>query len=122
MCQTIAANLKSGGRFVSINNNPDQLVSSYPICKKYGFNKNISGPLKDGAVITYDFFREGQRFKIDNYYLSRQTHDWAFKKVGLKHVRWLKIRVDPVGIKKFGQVFWQDFLDYEPIIGIECRA
>jgi len=34
MCRAIADNLKSGGRFVSINNNPDQPSESFPTCKK----------------------------------------------------------------------------------------
>jgi len=121
MCRAIAVNLKSGGRFVSINNNPDQPPESFRLCKKYGFTKSISGPLVEGAAITYEFFRRGQRFRIDNYFLSRQTHDWAFKRVGFKTIRWHKIEAAPDGIKKFGPEFWQDFIDCQPIIGIECR-
>ncbi|MGD2186190.1 MAG: class I SAM-dependent methyltransferase [Desulfobacterales bacterium] len=120
MCQTIAANLKPGSRFVGINNNPDQPPESFPICRKYGFTKNISGPLKEGAAITYEFFRGGQKFRFDNFYLSRNTHDWAVKQAGLNPIQWHKIEVSPDGLKKFGQEFWQDFIDYEPIVGIEC--
>jgi ubiquinone/menaquinone biosynthesis C-methylase UbiE len=120
MCQTIAANLKSGGRFVSVNNNPDQPPQSFPTCKKYGFTKSISGPLVEGAIITYEFFRGGQKFRIDNYYLSRKTHEWAFKRAGLNPIWWHKVEVSPEGVQKFGRDFWQDFIDYEPIVGIEC--
>jgi len=121
MCQTIFVNLKSGGRFVSINNNPDQPPESFGTCKKYGFTKSIVGPLIEGAVITYDFFRLGQEFHIDNYYLSRQTHEWAFTEVGFRDISWKKIDVSYTGIKEFGLDYWQDFLDQEPIIGIVCR-
>jgi len=120
MCRTISINLKPGGRFVSINNNPDQPPKSFALCKKYGFTKSISGPLVEGAAITYEFFRIGQKFRIDNYYLSRQVHDWAFKQVGFKTIRWHKIEAAPDGIKNFGREFWQDFIDCQPIIGIEC--
>ena len=120
MCRTIAANLKSGGRFVSINNNPDQPPQTFPRCKKYGFTKSISGPLVEGAAITYDFFRAGQKFRIDNYYLSRKIHQWAFKRAGFETIRWHKIEASPDGIKKAGRKFWQDFIDCQPIIGIEC--
>lgn len=120
MCRAIAVNLKPGGRFVSINNNPDQPPESFATCKKYGFIKKISGSLREGAAITYEFFRQGQKFQIDNYYLSRKTHEWAFKTVGLTHINWPRIEVDPAGIDKFGPDFWRDFLDYEPIVGIVC--
>ena len=120
MFQTIAANLKSGSRFVGINNNPDQPPESFPICEKYGFTKSISGPLKEGAVITYKFFRGGQKFRFDNFYLRRSTHEWAAKKAGLNSIQWHKIEVAPDGLKIFGQEFWRDFINYEPIVGIEC--
>lgn len=120
MCQTIADNLKAGGSFVGINNNPDQPPESFPICKKYGFIKSISGPLAEGTIITYHFFRTGQAFHIENYYLSRDTHAWAFKQVGFKDILWKKIEVSAEGIQQFGQSYWKDFLDYEPIVGIVC--
>ena len=43
MCQTIYANLKSGGRFVTINANVQQPPESYYICAKYGHTKSIDG-------------------------------------------------------------------------------
>ena len=118
MCRTIALNLKPGGRFVSINNNPDQPPDSFGTCKKYGFIKSISEPLQDGAAITYEFYKAGQKFRFDNYYLSRNIHTMAFRRAGLKDPRWIKIEVDPEGIRRFGQEFWQDFIIFEPIIGI----
>jgi ubiquinone/menaquinone biosynthesis C-methylase UbiE len=121
MCQTISVNLKAGGRFVSINNNPDQPPESFPICKKYGFTKSISEPLAEGAIITYHFFRLGQAFHIENYYLSRNTHTWAFKQVGFNDILWKKINVSAEGIQQFGQNYWKNFLDYEPIVGIVCK-
>ena len=51
MCRTIAINLKPGGRFVSINNNPDQSPASFIFCRKYGFTKTISEPLQNGTAI-----------------------------------------------------------------------
>ena len=121
MCQTIAANLKTGGRFVSINNNPDQAPDTFGTCQKYGFTKRIEGPLEAGTAITYEFFRGGQRFKIDNYFLSRKTHEQVFKQAGFKTIRWVKVSVSPGGIQKFGRDHWQDFIDHQPIVGIECR-
>lgn len=121
MCQTIAANLKEGGRFVSINNNPDQPPETFENCRKYGFTKRLAGPLEEGAAIIYEFFREGQKFKIDNYFLKRQTHERAFKQVGFKTISWIKISVSADGIQRFGRDYWQDFIDHEPIVGIDCR-
>jgi hypothetical protein len=121
MCQTIAANLEKGGRFVSINNNPDQPPETFGICRKYGFTKQLAGPLEEGAAITYEFFREGQKFTIGNYFLERETHERAFRQVGFNTISWIRISVSEDGIQRFGRDYWQDFIEHEPIVGIECR-
>lgn len=119
MCKSIFANLKSGGRFVTINSNPSQAPVSYLKTEKYGFIKSIDSPLIEGTPIKYTFMNN-HKFTFDNYYLSIPTHEWAFQSVGFKEVRWQSPIVSPDGIKEFGQEFWQDFLDSVPIIGIEC--
>ena len=120
MCQTIYANLKPGSRFVTINNNLEQSPESYAICEKYGCTKSVSEPLQEGSPITLTFFVDGDKFSFDNYYLSKATYEWAFRTVGFKEIRWHKPIVSPEGVREFGQEFWQDFLDYAPIVGIEC--
>ncbi|MBO1047533.1 MAG: class I SAM-dependent methyltransferase [Dolichospermum sp. JUN01] len=119
MCKSIFANLKPGGRFVTINSNPSQAPVSYLKTEKYGFIKSIDSPLIEGTPIKYTFINN-HKFTFDNYYLSIPTHEWAFQSVGFKEVRWQSPIVSPDGIKEFGQEFWQDFLDSVPIIGIEC--
>ena len=122
MCRIIYANLKLGGRFVSINENLQQSPESYAICEKYGYTKSISEPLQEGTPITLTFTipGQGQKFSFDNYYLSRATYEWAFRTVGFKEIRWHQPMVSPEGVQEFGKQFWQDFLDYAPIVGIEC--
>ncbi len=120
MCQTIYANLKPGGRFVGINDNVQQSPDSYPICEKYGYTKSISESLQEGTTITLTFSVNGSKFTLHDYYLSQATYEWAFRTAGFKEIHWHKPIVSPEGIKEFGQGFWQDFLDYAPMIGIEC--
>jgi len=118
-CRTIAANLKTGGRFVSINNNPDQPPQTFETCRRYGFNKTLAGALVEGAAISYEFFRDGRTFKFDNYYLTRSSHEWAFRRAGLTAVHWHDVTVSPDCRRRHGMAYWQDFLTHAPIIGIE---
>lgn len=118
MCQTISANLKLDSRFVTINNNVQQPPGSYPICEKYGYTKSISEPLQEGTPITLTFSVDGQKFSLINYHLSQATYEWAFRTVGFKEVRWHQPMVSPEGVQKFGKEFWQDFIDYSPIVEI----
>jgi toxoflavin synthase len=122
MCQNIFANLKPGGRFVTINNNDSQLPSSYLSTEKYGFIKTIDSALIEGTPIkyTYTISHGEQKFTFYNYYLGTDTYEWAFRSAGFKEIRWQKPIVSPQGVEEFGQEFWQDFLDSIPIVGIEC--
>jgi SAM-dependent methyltransferase len=120
MCQTIYVNLKPSGRFVGINDNVAQSPESYPICEKYGLTKSISESLAEGMPITVTFSVDGQKFSVYDYYLSRATYEWAFRTAGFKEIRWHKPIVSPEGVQEFGKEFWQDFLDYQPMVGIEC--
>ncbi len=120
MCQTIYANLKPGGRFVSLNNNLEQPPESYSIGEKYGYTKSISGSLQEGTPIILTFCVDGEQFNVEDYYLSKATYEWAFRTVGFKEIHWHQPMVSPEGVQEFGRDFWQDFLDYAPIVGIEC--
>ncbi|MEN8214813.1 MAG: methyltransferase domain-containing protein [Pseudomonadota bacterium] len=120
MCQNIYVNLKTGGRFLTINGNLDMPPEIYPKWQKYGFTKSISGPLEEGTPITLTFTAEGKQFSFDNYYLSKATYEWALQKAGFKEVYWHQPQVSPEGIEKFGQEFWQDALDYPFNWFIEC--
>lgn len=120
MCQTIYNNLKPGGRFVTVNDNNEQPPNSFLATAKYGFIKSISEPLAEGTPIKFTFFVDGEEFSFDNYYLSRDTYEWAFQTAGFKQVRWQKPLLSPDALKQESQEFWQDFLNYPPLVGIEC--
>jgi SAM-dependent methyltransferase len=120
MCGTIAVNLKTGGRFVGINNNPSQPPASFPSCRKYGFTKTLRGPLVPGASIVYRFLRRGQRFEIENYYLDRDTHERAFQQAGFRRFRWCDVVVSPEGTRRHGKAFWRDFMTFQPITAMEA--
>ncbi|KOP27123.1 methyltransferase type 11 [Hapalosiphon sp. MRB220] len=120
ICQNIFANLKPGSRFVTINNNSEQPPASYLLTKKYGFIKSIDRPLQEGTPIQYTISVDTEKISFYNYYLSKSTYEWALQSAGFKEVRWQKPLVSPQGVEEFGQEFWQVFLEYAPIIFIEC--
>jgi hypothetical protein len=80
----------------------------------------VDEPLTEGTPIKYTFKVDGEKFSFDNYYLSQATYESALRSVGFKEVRWQKPTVSPDGVRQEGQEFWQDFLNYAPMVGIEC--
>lgn len=119
VCQNIFTNLKTGGRFVTINTYLEQQPEFYHFCDKYGTTRHISGTsLQAGTPIKITIL--AQKISFFNYYLSEATYEWAFKRAGFKEVHWHRPQVSPAGIQEFGQAFWQNLLDYPGMIGIEC--
>lgn len=123
MCASIAANLKPGGRFVAVNNNQEQPPETYPYSSIYGFRKDINGPLQPGQKITYTLINPDsqQEVKIDDYYLSTATYEEVLSEVGLEEICWHSPQVSPTGIEKFGQDYWQSYLDYPFILFLTCQ-
>ena len=127
MCQTMFANLKEGGRFVSIDENFEQPLESYSINEKYGYTKRLKEEisplpkkLQEGTSLIVSFTLPNQeKFSLEGHYFTRATYEWAFLTAGFKEVRWHPPMIPPNIIQEYGQEFWLDFINYQPIIGIE---
>jgi len=123
MCQIIHANLKPTGRFVSLNNHPQlHSVSGF---EKYGITKSFSQPLRDEMPITVTLIiqhedAEPQTVTFDSHYFNQATFEWALESAKFTKVCWHQLEISPLGIQKFGQEFWQDYLDNPCVVIIEC--
>ncbi|MGK7887480.1 MAG: class I SAM-dependent methyltransferase [Crocosphaera sp.] len=122
MCQTIAKNLKQGGRFVGLNNNIFRDASIYDKSEKYGVLNSIEGDLKEGSLIkvTFKVPNSNETFSVNDYYLSQDTYELAFREAGLKNLQFSYPEVSEEGIKDLGEEFWEDMLNYPPIIIIQA--
>jgi toxoflavin synthase len=118
MCRAIARHLKPGGRFVSVNNNPDYTGQTESM-RLYEFTREANERI-EGAPIAWTFFLKEGPFTITNYYLSVATHEWALTTAGLRDIRWHPPLVSPEGLVEFGHDYWALFLQHKPVIFIEC--
>jgi 2-polyprenyl-3-methyl-5-hydroxy-6-metoxy-1,4-benzoquinol methylase len=120
MCAAVARALRPGGRFVTVNNNPEQECEHFDASRKYGFIKSTPGILREGAPVIYTIFQDTGSFDITNYWLSRATHEESLRAAGLRDVRWHQPQVSPGGQAAFGDDFWETFLTHPPITFLEC--
>jgi toxoflavin synthase len=119
MCDAIARHLRPGGRFVTVNNNPDYTGLSDSM-RKYGFLRHTSDR-REGAPVIWEFFLDDGDFEITNYYLSIAAHDRALQESGMQKIARHSPLVSPLGAAESGDDHWQLFLQHRPVIFFECE-
>ena len=120
MSEGVARCLKPGGRFVTVNCSPKLDFRTAPSYRQYGFEARLAGAFAEGAPITWTFYLDDGSFDIENYYLDVAAHEEAFRAAGFSEICWHAPRLSPEGEAAFGRDFWRTFLDYAPIVFIEC--
>jgi SAM-dependent methyltransferase len=119
MCRTIAANLRPGGRLVTMNSNYGPGV---PVdMSRYGWKPSDPKPIEEGMAYRLTCLQGPDSFEIQNYYYAHATYEEIFREAGFASVQWHPPAVSPACVQQYGQDYWQDFVDLAPIIGIECR-
>ncbi len=122
MCRNIRHQLPAGGRFVALNENPDQAAEHYAGYEQYGFNKTVVRPRIDGSQITYFMVAGRELFEFHAHHFARETYECALDDAGFVHTTWHPLTLDPAGVEAHGAEYWQEYLGNPPIIGLECRV
>ena len=119
MAQVIANHLKPGGRFVTVNSNPDYQCATDAMFA-YGFTRENAGQA-EGAEVIYRFYQpDGSHVAVTNYHLARSTHEQALRQAGFTDLQWQAMAVSPEGEAAFGQAYWADILAGQPVVGLSC--
>ncbi len=121
MCDSIAASLLPGGRFVALNENPEQPEQDYAGYTQYGFNKKYDLPRRNGSRIEYSMIAGRQLIRFDAHYFTRDTYETALQRAGFNDVQWKSLELSPAGVAEFGEAYWQAYLSNPPIVGLEAR-
>jgi len=119
MCSAIARHLRPGGRFVTVNNNPDYTGHTDSM-RKYGFLRHVSDR-HEGAPVTWEFFLGDRNFEITNYYLSVAAHDRTLKDSGMQNIAWHLPQVSQPGTEDPSEEHWQLFLQHRPVACLDCE-
>jgi toxoflavin synthase len=114
MCRSIAGCLKPGGRFVTVNSNPEMDVPRLPSFRKYGFEIEADGEVEVGSPYTWAFHLDTGTLPVVNYHLDRPAHEGALRSAGFREIRWHRPQAESPG------EHWDLFLEHPPIALIEC--
>lgn len=121
MCRSIARQLPPGGRFVTINENPDQPETAYGGYLRYGFSKTAAAPRREGSPITYAMVSGRELYRFEVYHFERATYERALAGAGFCDIRWHRLQLDPQGLALLGPEYWREYLDNPPVTGLSCR-
>jgi SAM-dependent methyltransferase len=120
MCEAIARNLEPGGRFVTVNNDPDDPPENFETGQAYGYSKRLEGPLEEGAPIVWQFHLPEGTIEVTNFYLTLATMELALTSAGLRDICWHRPQVSPEGLQQSGEAHWRGFLTQPPVVFLEC--
>jgi toxoflavin synthase len=120
MCRGIAAALKPGGRFVTVNTNPALDFAGLPSLREYGLDVEADGELREGSPITWTFYLDDGPLRVENYHLDTAAHEEALRAAGFRQVRWHQPELSPSGEAARGRAYWEPFLSHAPVIFIVC--
>lgn len=119
MCRNIYANVKDGGRFVGVNDSPDEPLQPD---KRYDITRTCAGPVKDGCIIKITLYEDGKPACVfNNYHWIKKTYEDAFISAGFKNIMWRGLEVSQEGIEKFGSGFWEPYLKQPGVAIFGCN-
>ncbi len=118
MCRTIYANLRSGGRFISLNLDPECPRQPF---KRYDCTIEAPEILTDGCVVKINAYLDDRKVcSFENYHWSKETYEQSLKNAGFSDLRWHRVGVSAQGIQHFGKTFWDAYLKQPGVCLIEC--
>jgi len=122
MCINVRKHLPAGGRFITLNENPNQSANDYRGYEQYGFNKTVEVPRVDGSLITYWMVAGRELFKFEAHHFAQSTYETALQDAGFSSISWQPLQLDPQGVTEHGNDYWQEYLRNPPVVGLECRV
>lgn len=119
MCRGLASRLKSGGRLVTVVNNP--AVYSFdplPDYRKYGFELSLADRAVEGAPTKVSLLLQDSTLELENYYMPVAAYESALNQTGFRD---FAVHTPEVAIGPDDEPdYWDDFLKYPSFILLDC--
>lgn len=118
--RVISEHLNPGGRFITINSNPDYQAPVNTL-RKYGFTRENESRLEGGKIV-YRFYQEdGSHIEVINYHHEKTTHEMALQFSGLSNIKWHPMELYSELVNELDADYWKPIIDTQPVIGLTCE-
>lgn len=120
MCRNIYSNLKDGGRFLGVNDSPDEPLQHD---RRFGITRVCDGPIKDGSIIRVTLYNDKDQTAcvFNNYHWTKKTYEDALAAAGFKNIMWQGLEVSREGIDEFGSQFWGPYIKQPGVVIFRCH-
>jgi toxoflavin synthase len=119
MCRGLASRLRSGGRLVTVINNPAVYgFDPAPDYRKYGFEMVLADRIVEGAPTKVILLLEDSTLEIENYYMPIAAYESAFTQTGFKDFAVHMPEVSPAPDDE--PAYWDVFLKYPSFVLLDC--
>ncbi len=119
MCGGLTSRLRSGGRFVTVVNNPAVYnFDPLPDYRKYGFELSLADRASEGALTKVILLLDDSTLEIENYYMPITAYETALTEAGFGDfaVHMPQVSRGPDD----DPAYWDIFLKYPSFILLDC--
>ena len=115
MCRGLASRLRSGGRLVTLVNNPAVYdFDPLPDYRKYGFTLSLADRAFEGAPTKVILLLEDSTLEIENYYMPIAAYGSALTQTGFRDFAVHTPEVSPAPDDEPG--YWDEFVRYPSFV------
>ncbi|GAA1909680.1 class I SAM-dependent methyltransferase [Streptantibioticus ferralitis] len=119
MCAGAFRNLRDGGEFLALTQNPDFRFTEATTAK-YGFTYVPTGPGPIDPRVRITALLDPP-IAFDTNYPERAVYERALASAGFTDVTWVPLEVPGAAEQVFSPGFWDDFLANPPLIMLRCH-
>jgi len=121
MCAGLASRVRPGGRFVTINVNPNVYhYEPQPDYRKYGFEMRLADQAYEGAPIDFTVLVGDSGLHIENYYLPIEAYRSGLEAAGFIDVAVHQPVIPPDAVVAHEPGFWDELVERPVFSLIDC--
>jgi SAM-dependent methyltransferase len=120
MCRALYRNLAPGGRLVTLVASPSFPEPGRSDYSVYDFTVDLPEPDRDGAQGTMRMRLGTFEVAVTYHRWKRETYEGALRDAGFSSITWGSPTLEPEGLEKLGEAYWELYMKNPHLAFITC--